>query len=329
MRRTARSLSTAVVAAYLTGGVAAAVPEAGPTPAPSPAAPERRDAGVPTAWSVPATVAPGGAVDLSVSCPAPDGTPPDTVAASSPVLEGGGATLRRDRTVGEANDGAVAYAGSALLAFADPAAGPGEPLGTEGTWTVDGVCPEAADAPVGVRAWSVPLTVRGEAADDACGEATDLGEPCPTDPTCAEPEPDRNQAPDPDPLSAPEPDQDQPDTPGAEAEAEGEPEPEVEQREDRPPEQRPGGAACHPDEAAEGQDPSGEDPVEERPADRPPSEERVPETAAPRLPGAVHAGSGGSLSDSLPALVAGGALVAGACGLTVHRLARGRFGGRR
>ncbi|WP_446035321.1 hypothetical protein [Streptomyces olivaceus] len=59
-----------------------------------------------------------------------------------------------------------------------------------------------------------------------------------------------------------------------------------------------------------------------------------PEPAAPRgepsAPGkpcqggtaehGVHAGAGGSLSGSVPALVAGGVLIAGACGAAAHRL---------
>ncbi|OSC50521.1 hypothetical protein B5181_40170, partial [Streptomyces sp. 4F] len=41
----------------------------------------------------------------------------------------------------------------------------------------------------------------------------------------------------------------------------------------------------------------------------------------------VHAGAGGTFTDSVPALVAGGVLIAGACGAAAHRLLRLRLRG--
>ncbi|GAA0652895.1 hypothetical protein GCM10009535_34110 [Streptomyces thermocarboxydovorans] len=45
-----------------------------------------------------------------------------------------------------------------------------------------------------------------------------------------------------------------------------------------------------------------------------------PDCDRPRAPGGVHAGDGGSLTDSVPALAAGGLLIAGAFGAAAHRL---------
>ncbi|MBT2414621.1 hypothetical protein J7I94_29420 [Streptomyces sp. ISL-12] len=56
---------------------------------------------------------------------------------------------------------------------------------------------------------------------------------------------------------------------------------------------------------------------------RPPCPEPVPHGGScgdTPVPNGVHAGQGGAFTDSVPALVAGGVLIAGACGAAVHRL---------
>lgn len=58
-------------------------------------------------------------------------------------------------------------------------------------------------------------------------------------------------------------------------------------------------------------------------ATRPPCPEPVPHGGScgdTPVPNGVHAGEGGAFTDSVPALVAGGVLIAGACGAAVHRL---------
>ncbi|MEU4657350.1 hypothetical protein AB0G32_26005 [Streptomyces sp. NPDC023723] len=58
-------------------------------------------------------------------------------------------------------------------------------------------------------------------------------------------------------------------------------------------------------------------------ATRPPCPEAVPHGGScgdGTVPNGVHAGTGGTFTDSVPALVAGGVLIAGACAAAAHRL---------
>ncbi|MGY0070914.1 hypothetical protein ACWZEH_29890 [Streptomyces sp. QTS137] len=61
---------------------------------------------------------------------------------------------------------------------------------------------------------------------------------------------------------------------------------------------------------------------EPSPSPCPPSERA--HCGGPTVPGGVHAGVGGGFTGSVPALVAGGLLIAGAFGAAAHRLHRGR-----
>ena len=46
-------------------------------------------------------------------------------------------------------------------------------------------------------------------------------------------------------------------------------------------------------------------------------------TRPPTIDKGTHAGEGGAFTDSVPALIAGGLLIAGAVGAALHRLRRG------
>ncbi|MFF3846317.1 hypothetical protein [Streptomyces sp. NPDC002328] len=297
MRRTARVLSVAAVGAAVLAG---AVPDASAEP---------------TAEIGPATVAPGGSITVSVTCDPLGGPAPGTLDATSRAFDGGTVTLTLvpggDELTGPA------YRGTARIALAEDltvpvddtdgatdapvddlsdggvtgAAGAAEAAATRSAWTVDGTCP----APSGGRGapWSAAFGVSESEADALC--ARDKGcttpEPCDDDHLDACGTSGTPQLkPEPEPEPEPEPD----------SEAEAESEPGFESGSESEP--CPGytrGSGAHDDSCA-----------------------------GAAVEHGVRAGTGGAFTDSVPTLVAGGLLIAGAFGAAVHRLRRRDSAGR-
>ncbi|MFE0822741.1 hypothetical protein ACFW4M_02315 [Streptomyces sp. NPDC058794] len=274
MRRTARALSTTVLAGAALGVFAA------PAPADPGVPPPPVGVGEPVAEVTPAEAAPGGTVTVSVTCAPTGGSAPATLDATSSAFESGTVELRKVGGGNEATAGA-AYRGTARIAAAgdvasDPGASDPEAAGSEEAWTVDGACPEASGeegdpwsatmtAPQAPRTVpEEPLTVPDEPAavpEEGAGTvappcpvptaghggASSRGTSCATKPACPEP------------------------------------------------------AAPHDGAAAQRKDCGG--------------------TTAEH---GVHAGAGGTFTDSVPALAAGGLLIAGAGAAAAHRLLRFR-----
>jgi hypothetical protein len=307
MRRTARALSVAVLASAALGvcaGAGAADPGVPPPPADAgqPVAPPAGDdtgavpppsagdavpppAGQAAARVSPADAAPGDTVTVSVSCGPTGGSEPASLDATSAAFEEGTVTLRK-----VADDGGTAsgptYRGTARVAtaedFADEGSGP------------DAAAPEDA---VGTEEWTEPEESAGAAddwtVDGACPDASGGEDGAPWSTTMKVPEES-----------------------GAGAGA------------------GTGKPACRESTAPRaGSDTHGTPCATTRPAN--PSKPGCPEpTAAPRGGSApqgtpcgggtaehgVQAGTGGTFGDSVPALVAGGLVIAGACGAAAHRL---------
>ncbi|MFH8973489.1 hypothetical protein [Streptomyces sp. NPDC017890] len=252
MRRTARALSTAVLASAALGfGAAPAPAEPGvPPPSAEPGVPPpSAGVGEPAAEVSPADVTPGGTVTVSVSCAPTGGVAPATLDATSAAFDEGTVELRKVGG-GDGTTSGPAYRGTARIVPAEEFETAPDAAGSEDAWTVDGACPEASGgegAP-----WSATMTVpgangagaNGVGAKPPCPEPAAPGEPCgATEPACPDPE------------------------------------------------------ARHGETSAKGK----------------------PCGGATAQHG-VRAGTGGAFTDSMPALVAGGALIAGAFGAAAHRL---------
>ncbi|KUO05915.1 hypothetical protein [Streptomyces caeruleatus] len=138
MRRTARALSVAALAGVVLGLAASAV------------------FAEPAAEVSPGNVAPGGSVTVSVSCDPADGSAPATLDATSQAFEDGTVELKRvfgndDKSAGPA------YSGTARIPPAENVEGDPDAVGSHSAWTVDGTCPAAAGAEG--RPWSATFTV--------------------------------------------------------------------------------------------------------------------------------------------------------------------------
>ena len=249
----------------------------------------------PAAEVGPGSVDPGGSVTVSVSCDPLGGTAPETLAAASQAFADG--TVELSRVAGD-DDGVSgpAYRGTARIAAAADLEGETEPggVGPDSAWTVDGTCP----APPGGQGapWSATFDVKrnsggtggssneGGTADgdwDGDGGGT---QPCTSSygSSCGE-------------------------TGG-------------------------GVQPCTPSHGSSCEDPGRACPAPQQPHGTAPHDSASHETA-PHAPDphattcapatvehGVRAGAGGAFTDSVPALVAGGLLIAGAFGAAVHRL---------
>ncbi|MEU5255246.1 hypothetical protein [Streptomyces longwoodensis] len=278
----------------------------------------------PAAEVGPASVDPGGTVTVSVTCD-PLGAPaPATLDATSDAFADGTAHLSKVTGSGDELTG-PAYRGTARVAAPaedlddtgetddesdadDPGnagAGAGgaadDPGGTDAdaAWTVDGTCP----APPGGQPshWSAPLHFTGSGTGAATPVAPTAPHPVPT--PCGRPTDPRK--------------------PGTGKE--------------------PGAAAKDPDATAKDPGAAAKDPRDTATDPTDPTEPLEPVTpVAPVVPDApdapatrwdspcgdapvqhgVRAGQGGTFTDSVPALAAGGLLIAGAVGAAAHRLRR-------
>jgi hypothetical protein len=246
----------------------------------------------PVAEVSPAGVTPGGTVTVSVTCAPTGRSAPATLDATSPAFDGGTVELRKVGGENEATSG-PAYRGTARITAAEDSGSDPEAAGSEDAWTVDGACPEASGEEG--DPWSATMT------------APEAPMTVPEEPMSA-PEA---------PLTVPEDPMTAPDEPMA-APEEG------------------GGAVappCPQPTAPHGKTSSRGTSCATEPA--------CPEPAAPHgetsaqrrncggatVEHGVHAGAGGAFTDSVPALVAGGVLIAGACGAAAHRLLRLRLRG--
>lgn len=284
MRRTARALSTTVLAGAALG-VFAAPAQADPGVPPPPIG-----VGEPVAEVSPADVTPGDTVTVTVTCAPTGGSAPATLAATSPAFESGTVELRKVGGGNEATAGA-AYRGTARIAAAEnaedvtsePAAGAPDAAGAEDAWTVDGACPEASGeegAP-----WSATMTA-------------------PDEPMTVPDEP----------MTVPDEPMTVPDEPGA------------------VPEEGAGAVAppCPGPTAGHGGTSSRSTSCATKPACPQPAVPHDGTTARQKDCGGttaehgVHAGAGGTFTDSVPALAAGGLLIAGAGAAAAHRLLRFR-----
>ncbi|MBU6534250.1 hypothetical protein [Streptomyces mayonensis] len=313
MRRTASALSAAVLASAALGalaGPAAADPGVPPpTDAGEPVAPPSADdpqavppppAGDALAQVSPADVAPGDTVTVSVSCGPTGGAAPATLDATSPAFDGGTVALRKV-TGDDATVSGPSYRGTARIAAA------GEP-------EADRSAPDLPDPP--------------DPADPAAP-------PAPEDPAA----PEAPVAPD--DLAVPE----NPEDPGNAGNAAGRSGtaddwtvdgacPDASGGEGDPwsatmtmPEEGGAEPGCRASTAPRTGTSSHGTPCA---TTKPPCPEPTAGRGEPSAPGkscgggtaehGVQAGNGGSFSDSVPALVAGGLLIAGAFGAAAHRL---------
>ncbi|MFE0845372.1 hypothetical protein [Streptomyces rochei] len=288
MRRTARALSTAVLASAALGVFAA------PAPAQPGVPPPPAGTGRPVAEVSPAGVTPGGTVTVSVTCAPSGGPAPATLDAASPAFDGGTVALRKMAAEAGTSSG-PAYRGTARIAAAEDLTSEAQAATPQETWTVDGACPEASGEE---QPWSATMTAPE-------GPATVPEEPMtvPEEPMTA-PE---------GPMTVPEEPMGVPDEPMT---APGE-----------------GGAVAPPCPAPTA--PHGSAAGRGTPCA---TGSACPEPAAPHggtsapwgncggttAEHGVHAGAGGTFTDSVPALAAGGVLIAAACGAAAHRLLRSR-----
>ncbi|MET9828103.1 hypothetical protein ABZ078_02070 [Streptomyces sp. NPDC006385] len=143
MRRTARALSVAALSGAVVGFAASAA------------------CADPAVEVSPGTVSPGGSVTVEVSCDPVDGAP-DTVDATSQAFEEGTVALKR--VSGDEGDAGPAYSGTATVPPAENFEGDPDAAGADSAWTVDGTCPAAAGDEG--KPWSATLTV---ALDDGAG----------------------------------------------------------------------------------------------------------------------------------------------------------------
>ncbi|WP_369173772.1 hypothetical protein AB5J49_39930 [Streptomyces sp. R28] len=138
MRRTARVLSVAALAGAVVGSAAAAA------------------SADPAAEVSPGTVSPGGSVTVSVTCDPVGGSAPATIEATSQAFEEGTVQLKQVAGQGEKEAGA-AYTGTARVPPAENSEGDTDAVGSDAAWTVDGTCPAASGAEG--KPWSATFTV--------------------------------------------------------------------------------------------------------------------------------------------------------------------------
>ncbi|MDF3141173.1 MULTISPECIES: hypothetical protein [unclassified Streptomyces] len=138
MRRTARVLSVAALAGAVVGSAASAA------------------SADPAAEVSPGTVSPGGSVTVTVSCDPLGGSAPATLEATSQAFEEGTVQLKQVPGQGEKEAGA-AYSGTARVPAAENFEGDPDAVGSDSASTVDGTCPAASGAEG--KPWSATFTV--------------------------------------------------------------------------------------------------------------------------------------------------------------------------
>ncbi|MGW5623121.1 hypothetical protein ACWEWP_20395 [Streptomyces olivaceus] len=306
-------------------------------------------AGEASARVSPADVAPGETVTVSVSCGPAGGTAPATLDASSAAFDGGTVALRRV-TGDEATASGPSYRGTARIAPAedlgteqgatdpadpaDPAglpgaAGPVAPAGPDGPVTpADRAAPEVpADRAISaVPAAPVALAAPKTSAD-ADGPAGPADRRAPEIPEDSAVTDDLAGPANPEVAAGGEGGADDWTVDGACPDASGGEGDPWSATMTMPEEGGAGEPGCRESTAPRSGASSHGTPCA---TTKPPCPEPVAPRGEPSAPGkpcrggtaehGVQAGAGGSLSGSVPALVAGGVLIAGACGAAAHRL---------
>ncbi|WP_155057427.1 hypothetical protein [Streptomyces blattellae] len=338
MRRTVRALSVAALAGVLPVIAAAAA------------------LADPAAEVSPGQVSPGRSITVSVSCDPLGGPAPAAIDAASPAFQEGTVQLRR--VVGNEDEvSGPAYSGTARIAAAEDLEDD-EGVGPDSAWTVDGTCP-AAPGGEG-KPWSATFTVARGGSNGPCADpldtACDTGKPCldPLDTACRTGKPCLDPLDtachtgkpclDPldtachtgkpclDPLDTacrtgkpcPEP------TPTACHTGKPCPEPTPTACHTGKPCPEPTPTACHTGKPCPEPTPTACPTGQPCPVPRDPSchtgkpcpDPHDPSCGGGLIEHGVHAGDGGAFNDSVPALVAGGLLIAGAFGGAVYRLWR-------
>lgn len=151
MRRTARALSVAALAGVVLGFAASAV------------------FAEPAAGVSPGSVSPGGSVTVAVTCDPAGGAAPATLDATSQAFEEGTVALKRV----SGNDGksaGPAYRGTARIPPAENFEGDPDAVGSDSAWTVDGTCPAAAGGEG--KPWSATFTVARDSGGGTGGKDT-------------------------------------------------------------------------------------------------------------------------------------------------------------
>ncbi|MEU1851375.1 hypothetical protein ABZ499_19390 [Streptomyces sp. NPDC019990] len=270
----------------------------------------------PAAEVSPATVEPGGTLTISVSCDPDGGRPPSgTTDASSPAFEAGTVPLRKVTGVDDKVSGPT-YRGTARIAAAEHLEDDSDAPGKDPTWSVEGTCP-AAPGGKGEE-WSATFTVAHaggghtpshQPADEPAHEPCEPGEPDygPRDEPADELSGGSADTPDGDPVggAGEVPRAEVSGVPGDES-AGGLSEGSADAADGDPGEEWGGESAGVEDEAAEV--PAGG------------SWQRESACGGAVVQRGARAGDGGAFTDSVPALVAGGVLIAGAFGAAAHRL---------
>ncbi|MFK0124633.1 hypothetical protein ACIQSP_15110 [Streptomyces nigra] len=242
----------------------------------------------PTAEVGPATVTPGESVTVSVTCDPVDGAAPDTLDAVSQAFEDGTVQLRR---VSEGADAGPVYRGAAQISPAENFEGDPDAAGPESAWTVDGTCPATGGAEG--SDWSATFDVAlaagaGGGGSEAVALAADSGG---EDPAASA-------------LSAPR-ETGKGDKGGCSGSSWG-----------GGGEWGDGGGSSSRPRTEGSREWNGGKTHQPEPCES----SAVP--VDPAVPGGVKAGQGGVFTDSVPALVGGGVLIAGAAGGAVYRLRR-------
>jgi hypothetical protein len=288
MRSTARVLSAAALASAVVGFAASAA------------------LADPAAEVSPTTGSPGGSVTVSVTCESAGGPAPATLEATSQAFEDGTVQLQRVPGGDEetATVGAV-YRGTARLAAADTLTADATDATTEDSpWTVDGTCPPAAAGGQG-KPFSASFHVhRGDGAGGA-GDVRPGGDGAGVTPPGGQG------------GGGTRPGGDGGDGAG-----------------DTPPGDEDGVVTPPGDDSEAGTRPGGDGQGVTRPGNdgqgvtRPGGDgdpcraDSADSCDAAAVEHGVRAGEGGSFGDSVPALVAGGILIAGALGAAAYRLWR-------
>lgn len=319
MRRTARVLSAAALAgAVLAGAVPAAFAE-------------------PTAEVSPAAVAPGGSVTVSVSCDPLGGPAPKTLNATSQAFADG--TVQLSLVPGNDELSGPGYRGTARIAPAADLDAPAEAVGTDSAWTVDTTCPAPPGGQGSLSRGTFDVSrneaprddssggeaFRGDSSgDEVSGDDFFSGDEVSGDDDASRDDASRDEASwDDAPTCTPSRDASCDGGKTCAEGAEGAAGPEGHENscasEKQPCTEGHEDASCAPEKkpCTEGHgDPSCA-------ADKPcPHGHGDPSCTTAPLQHGVRAGAGGAFSDSVPALVAGGLLIAGAFGAAVHRLRR-------
>lgn len=292
MRRTARALSVAALIGVVLGFAASA------------------------AWADPAaevspgSVSPGGSVTVSVSCDPLDGHAPTTIDATSQAFEEGTVQLKRVSGNDEKAAGA-AYSGTARVPPAANFEGDPDAVGTDSAWTVDGTCPAASGGEG--KQWSATFTVTrdsgGGGKDSGGGKGGSEGGKDGTEGGNEGTEGGKDGT-----EGGKEGTEGKDGTEGGKGGTEG-------AKDGTDSGSRRPCAESHPD--GTGLDKSGPEPyAEETEAPWDKGEAHSEDCGSAAVEHGVQAGSGGTFTDSVPALVAGGVLIAGALGGAVYRLRR-------